>query len=165
MIHIVKPGEFLALISANYRVSLQKLLLANPGITNPNMILVGQKIKIPGLPDPNMIPYSILVSLSQHKLTLLNNGRIVKSFPIATGKILTQTPMGQYVIVNREPNPGGPFGIMWLSLSRKGYGIHGTNNPSSIGKSVSLGCIRMYNQDVLELAGLVPNGTKVVIQR
>jgi L,D-transpeptidase ErfK/SrfK len=68
------------------------------------------------------------------------------------------------VIVNREPNPGGPFGAMWLSLSKIHYGIHGTNNPSSIGKSVSHGCIRMYNHDVLELASLVPNGTRVSIR-
>lgn len=163
MIHTVKPGESLALIAANYRINFQKLLSANPGITNPNLIFVGQKIEIPGLRDPNSIPYSIQVSLSQRRLTLLNNGRIVKSFPIAVGKMLTRTPLGEYVIVNREPNPGGPYGVLWLSLSRRGYGIHGTNNPSSIGKAVSLGCIRMHNKDVLELASLVPNGTRVRI--
>lgn len=164
MIHTVKPGETLALIAVNYRINFQKLLSANPGITNPNMIFVGQKIEIPGLRDPNTIPYTIRVSLGQRRLTLLNNGRVVKIYPIAVGKMLTQTPLGEYVIVNREPNPGGPFGVMWLSLSRRGYGIHGTNNPSSIGKAVSLGCIRMHNQAVLELANLVPNGTRVVIQ-
>lgn len=163
MIHTVKPGEYLALIAANYRISFQRLLSANPGITNPNMIFVGQKIEIPGLRDPNSIPYSIQVSLGQRRLTLLNNGRVVRTFPIAVGKMLTRTPLGEYVIVNREPNPGGPYGVLWLSLSRRGYGIHGTNNPSSIGKAVSLGCIRMQNNDVLELANQVPNGTRVVI--
>lgn len=78
--------------------------------------------------------------------------------------MLTQTPIGEFVIVNREPEPGGPYGAMWLSLSKYGYGIHGTNNPSSIGQSVSKGCIRMYNQDVLQLARIVPNGTRVIIQ-
>jgi L,D-transpeptidase ErfK/SrfK len=165
MIHTVKPGESLALIASNYRTPLQKILAANPGITNPNLIFVGQKIEIPGLPDPKTIPYRIQISLGGRRLTLLNNGRVVKTYPIAIGKMLTQTPIGEYVIVNREPNPGGPFGVMWLSLSRRGYGIHGTNNPSSIGKSVSLGCVRMYNKDVLELANTVPNGTRVVIQR
>lgn len=87
----------------------------------------------------------------------------MKTYPIAVGKMLTTTPVGQFVIVNREPNPGGPFGALWLSLSKKGYGIHGTNDPSSIGKAVSKGCIRMHNSDVLELASLVPNGTSVVI--
>ena len=68
-------------------------------------------------------------------------------------------------IVNRQPKPGGPFGAYWLSLSKIHYGIHGTNNPSSIGKAVSKGCIRMYNQDVTELAATVPNGTRVTIIR
>jgi L,D-transpeptidase ErfK/SrfK len=164
MIHTVKPGEYLALIAANYRISFQRLLSANPGITNPNMIFVGQKIEIPGLQDPTSIPFTIRVSLGQRRITLVNNGRIVKTFPIAVGKMLTRTPLGEYVIVNREPNPGGPYGVMWLSLSRRGYGIHGTNNPSSIGKAVSAGCIRMHNHDVLDLASRVPNGTRVVIQ-
>lgn len=164
MIHTVKSGETLALIAKNYRINFSKLLAANPSITNPNIIFVGQKIQIPGLPEPSTIPYSITVSLQSRRLMLFKNGKIVKSYPIAIGKMLTQTPHGDYVIVNREPNPGGPFGAMWLSLSRAGYGIHGTNNPSSIGKAVSLGCIRMYNHDVLELARLVPNGTRVRIQ-
>lgn len=53
---------------------------------------------------------------------------------------------------------------MWLSLSKKSYGIHGTNDPSSIGKAVSKGCIRMYNAQVNELAKIVPNGTGVYIR-
>jgi L,D-transpeptidase ErfK/SrfK len=164
MIHTVKPGETLALIAYNYRIPYQRLLAANPGISNPNLIHVGQKIVIPGLPEPSTIPYVIQVSLGQRKLTLFKNSVIYKTYPIAVGKMLTQTPLGEYVIVNREPNPGGPFGVMWLSLSRRGYGIHGTNNPSSIGKAVSHGCIRMHNQDVTELARIVPNGTRVIIK-
>ncbi|WP_442593647.1 L,D-transpeptidase family protein [Neobacillus sp. D3-1R] len=164
MIHTVKPGESLALIASNYRIPFGRILAANPKITNPNILFVGQKVEIPGLPEPSSIPYHIQVSLGQRKLTLFHNGQIYKIYPIAIGKILTQTPLGEYVIVNREPQPGGPFGVMWLSLSRRGYGIHGTNNPSSIGKAVSHGCIRMYNKDVLEVARLAPNGTRVVIQ-
>ncbi|PLR97473.1 L,D-transpeptidase family protein [Bacillus sp. T33-2] len=165
MIHIVRPGETLAIIAVNYRRSLQQLLAANPGITNPNIISVGQQITIPGLPDPGSIPFSIRVSLSQKQLTLSRNGSEVKTYPVAIGKMLSITPVGEFVIVNREPNPGGPYGAMWLSLSKRGYGIHGTNNPASIGKSVSKGCIRMYNRDVLELARIVPNGTRVSIVR
>ncbi|SFA87675.1 Lipoprotein-anchoring transpeptidase ErfK/SrfK [Bacillus sp. cl95] len=162
--HYVKPGETLALISTNYRIPFGKLLAANPQITNPNYILIGQQIVIPGLREPSSIPYKIIVSLGARRLTLTKNNQVMKSYPIAIGKMLTVTPLGEYVIVNREPNPGGPFGAMWLSLSRAGYGIHGTNNPSSIGKAVSKGCIRLYNKDVLELASLVPNGTSVTIR-
>ncbi|MBT2656170.1 L,D-transpeptidase family protein [Bacillus sp. ISL-18] len=161
MIHTVQPGETLGAISANYRVSLRRLYAANPGIGH---LHVGQKIQIPGLPEPNTIPYSIQISVGKKRLTLYNNGRFVIIFPIAVGKMLTQTPVGDFIIVNRQYNPGGPFGVLWLSLSKQGYGIHGTNDPSSIGKSVSHGCVRMYNRDVLQLAGMVPNGTRVSIR-
>ncbi|WP_421384856.1 L,D-transpeptidase family protein [Bacillus salacetis] len=160
--HAVKPGETLWSISEDYRVSFPALIKKN-NITNPNMIFVGQKITIPGLPDPNQIPYSIHVSKGQRKLTLRKNGTIVKIYPIAVGKMLTATPAGEFVIINKAPNPGGPFGTMWMSLSKKSYGIHGTNNPSSIGKAVSKGCIRMYNRDVEELARTIPIGTRVLI--
>lgn len=165
MQHIVKPGETLAIIASNYRRTLMKILSANPSITNPALIYPGQRIIIPGLPDPYSIPYYITVSLKNRRLTLYRSGQIVKTYPVGIGKMLTQTPVGEFVIVNREPNPGGPYGVMWLSLSKRGYGIHGTNNPSSIGKEVSKGCIRMQNRDVLELARQVPNGTRVMIIR
>lgn len=164
MLHTVKPGETLAIIAKNYRLPISQLLAANPAIANQHMIYPGQSILIPGLPNPDTIPYQIIVSKRAKTLKLLRNGLLLKTYPVAIGKILTQTPIGEFVIVNREPNPGGPFGVIWLSLSKTGYGIHGTNDPSSIGKAVSHGCIRMYNKDVLELANTVPNGTKVFIQ-
>lgn len=107
--------------------------------------------------------YSITVNLKTRKLHLLKDGKWIKSYPIATGKILTKTPTGTYKIINKQMNPGGPFGARWMGLNRKGYGIHGTNNPASIGKAVSHGCIRMYNKDVIELFNLVSVGTKVKI--
>lgn len=163
MIHTVQRGESLAVIAANYRTSIQQLIAVNR-ITNPNLLFIGQKIIIPGIPDPDSIPYSIEISISLKRLTLLMKGQIMKQYPIAVGKMVTATPVGDFVIVNREPNPGGPFGVMWLSLSKIHYGIHGTNNPASIGKAVSHGCIRMYNEDIMELASLVPNGTRVSIR-
>ncbi|MBO1514617.1 L,D-transpeptidase family protein [Metabacillus bambusae] len=163
MIHIVKARESLAIIAANYRISLNQLIAVN-NISNPNIIYIGQKINIPSLPNPDSIPFSIQISVSTKRLILKREGQVVKEYPIAVGKIVTATPVGDFVIVNREPNPGGPFGVMWLSLSKIHYGIHGTNNPASIGKAVSLGCIRMYNNDVLELASIVPNGTRVLIR-
>jgi lipoprotein-anchoring transpeptidase ErfK/SrfK len=107
--------------------------------------------------------YSITVNVSEKKLTLLREGTPVKSYPIGVGKMLTPAPSGTYSIINKAPNPGGPFGVMWMGLSKPRYGIHGTNDPSSIGKIVSHGCIRMYNKDVIELNSLVPIGTAVKI--
>lgn len=162
MLHTVKPGETLFQISLDYRKPLSSIIRANPGI-NPNSLRVGQLIEIPGFPDPNTIPYRIEVSIYARWLRLYHNGALQKQYPIAVGRMLTSTPVGNYIIVNKAPNPGGPFGTMWMSLSKQSYGIHGTNDPSSIGKAVSHGCIRMQNKDVEELARIVPNGTQVDI--
>jgi len=108
--------------------------------------------------------YRIIVDLSDRTLYLLDGDIVVRAFPVGIGKILTQTPSGEYTIINKQAHPGGPFGAFWMGLSRPHYGIHGTNDPSSIGREVSHGCIRMYNEDVLLLASLVPIGTRVTIR-
>ncbi|RUL51655.1 MULTISPECIES: L,D-transpeptidase family protein [Lysinibacillus] len=162
MKHTVKRGETLYQISVDYRTPFSSIVRANAGI-NPNVIYVGQSIEIPGFPDPNTLPYQIEVSVNGRWLRLKRDGVTQKQYPIAVGKILNQTPIGNYIIINKAPNPGGPFGTMWMSLSKQGYGIHGTNNPSSIGHAVSRGCIRMHNKDVEELARTIPIGTPVSI--
>jgi lipoprotein-anchoring transpeptidase ErfK/SrfK len=106
---------------------------------------------------------SITVNVAAHKLYLYTNGKLYKAYPVGIGKILTPTPKGTYYIINKAINPGGPFGARWLGLSKPHYGIHGTNNPSSIGKFVSHGCIRMYNKDVIEVSNIVSIGTPVKI--
>jgi lipoprotein-anchoring transpeptidase ErfK/SrfK len=111
-----------------------------------------------------MPKYRIVVDLSDRQLHLLDGRQVIRSFPVALGAMLSATPTGGFLIVNKQPNPGGPYGAYWMGLSKKHYGIHGTNNPASIGKLVSRGCIRMYNQDVIYLANLVPLGTKVTIR-
>ncbi|MBP2001223.1 lipoprotein-anchoring transpeptidase ErfK/SrfK [Paenibacillus shirakamiensis] len=106
----------------------------------------------------------IIVDLSDRQLYLLDGNIVTRAFPVGVGKMLTQTPTGNYTIINKEENPGGPFGVLWMGLSRPHYGIHGTNDPASIGHYVSHGCIRMYNEDVLTLSPLVPVGTQVTIR-
>ncbi len=105
------------------------------------------------------------VSTSQHQLKLFEGNRLIKTYPIAVGKILTPSPSGTYTIINKQHNPGGPFGVLWMGLSKPHYGIHGTNNPASIGKNVSHGCIRMFNLDVIDLSHRVPIGTRVFIHK
>lgn len=163
MIHTVKAGETLWAISEDYRVPLQSIIKTNPNI-NPNILYVGQPIEIPGFPPIETIPYTIQVDLSERKLTLKYKGNIHKIYPVGVGRMLHETPVGDFIIINKAPNPGGPFGTMWMSLSKKHYGIHGTNDPSSIGKFVSKGCIRMFNKDVEELSRTIPIGTPVRIR-
>ena len=108
--------------------------------------------------------YRIIVDLSQRMLYLLDNDIVIRGFPVAIGAMLTESPIGDFTIINKQPNPGGPFGAFWMGLSKPHYGIHGTNDPSSIGKAVSHGCIRMFNEDVLALSSIVPIGTRVTIR-
>lgn len=162
LLHTVKSGETLNQISLDYRTPLSAIIQANPNI-NPNVINVGQLIEIPGFPDPNTLPYRIEVSINGRWLKLFREGVLQKQYPIAVGRMLYETPIGDFIIINKAPNPGGPYGTMWMSLSKQSYGIHGTNDPSSIGKAVSRGCVRMYNEDVEELARTIPIGTPVTI--
>jgi lipoprotein-anchoring transpeptidase ErfK/SrfK len=109
------------------------------------------------------VAYSIIINLSARQLILYRNGSAVRFFPVGVGKMVTPTPVGRYYIASKMSNPGGAFGVMWMGLNIPHYGIHGTNNPSSIGKVVSHGCIRMYNHDVLELSRFVTIGIPVKI--
>ncbi|TKI56308.1 L,D-transpeptidase [Brevibacillus antibioticus] len=116
--------------------------------------------------------YNIRISIAKLRLDLFDGNRLIRSFPVALGKIATSTPRGDFTIVSKVPYPnsypGGPlsvFGTIWMGLSKPHYGIHGTNDPSSIGKYVSHGCIRMFNEDVNALAKIVPIGTPVRIRQ
>jgi lipoprotein-anchoring transpeptidase ErfK/SrfK len=116
----------------------------------------------------------IVVSIPDHRLILLDGGRVVRTFEVAVGKASTPSPKGEFRVVSRVQHPtwfgpkkvvppgkANPLGMRWLGLSVHGYGIHGTNAPGSIGKSASHGCVRMRNADVEELFELVPVGTPV----
>src|SRR6476646_8721352 len=117
----------------------------------------------------------LIISLSDRKLAMVEDGRVVKIYPTAVGASRTPSPTGVFKIASRVPNPtwygpkhnivppgkANPLGTRWMGLSRKGYGIHGTNNPASIGHNASHGCIRMRKADVEELFELVKVGDVV----
>jgi len=116
----------------------------------------------------------IVVSIPDRKIALFENGRLVKIYPIAVGKQTTPSPSGSFHIASRiiqptwyhpgkvvGPGPANPLGTRWMSLGYKGYGIHGTNRPQSIGKAASHGCIRMRNKDVEDLFARVSIGDSV----
>ncbi len=109
--------------------------------------------------------YHINVDNVRNMLFLYDTGKITASYRVSTGKNSTPTPLGDWVITEKYPNPGGEFGAAWMRLSvpNGGYAIHGTNDPQDIGRSVSHGCIRMNNPDVTQLYNIVPMGTLVTI--
>ncbi|KAB3524827.1 L,D-transpeptidase family protein [Alkaliphilus serpentinus] len=134
------------------------------GIVGPetwNSIGLDPETKYP-LPEEG---YSIEIDLERKLLTLKQFTEIIRTYPVAVGKPSTPTPVGDWQIIQITLNPGGPFGTRWMRLNIPwgGYGIHGTDNPASIGTAASNGCIRMYNEDVEELYDIVPLGTPVKI--
>lgn len=109
------------------------------------------------------VSYSITINRSAKTLSLLKNGNYYRSYPVAVGKKSTPTPTGSFHVINKSLNPGGPYGARWIGINSPGIGIHGTNNPASIGTNASHGCIRMYNKDVIELYNIISIGTPVNI--
>jgi len=117
---------------------------------------------------------SILVSLEDRKLALLEDGEVKKIYTVAVGKPSTPSPVGTFTIERRvanptyahngkvvPPGPNNPVGTRWMGLSIHGYGIHGTNEPHSIGKAASHGCIRMARADLEEFYPMVHVGDTV----
>ncbi|NLY30785.1 MAG: L,D-transpeptidase family protein [Firmicutes bacterium] len=94
-----------------------------------------------------------------------STGGLQGSYPIALGSPNTPTPNGYWYVISREVNPGGFFGTRWLGLSIPfgAYGIHGTDNPESIGKRTTHGCVYMLNSHIEELFNHVQVNTPVVI--
>jgi lipoprotein-anchoring transpeptidase ErfK/SrfK len=116
----------------------------------------------------------IVVSLEDHKLALVEDGQLKKVYSVAVGKHSTPSPTGTFTIERRVanptyhhngktvlPGPNNPVGTRWMGLSKHGYGIHGTNEPNSIGRAASHGCIRMARTDLEEFYALVAEGDTV----
>ena len=116
----------------------------------------------------------IVVSLPDRKLALIENEEIVSIYPVAIGAPRSPSPVGTFNVVTRVANPtyykpgkvigpgtANPIGTRWIGLSAKGYGIHGTDSPKSIGLARSHGCIRLRNEDVERLFERVRAGDVV----
>ncbi len=116
----------------------------------------------------------IVVSLRDRKLALLEGERVVKVYSVAVGAPVSPSPNGEFRIAQRLENPtyyrpgvvigpgkDNPLGPRWIGLDVKGFGIHGTNRPDSIGKNVSHGCIRLRNHDIEDLFARVQVGDRV----
>ncbi len=122
-------------------------------------------------------PFTIDIALADHRLVVHDGDEVVVDVPIGVGTSSTPTPGGKYYIKEllQPPDPNGSYGPYAYGLS--GFsnvldefnggdgviGIHGTNEPEAIGTDVSHGCIRMDNETITELAGMLPLGTPVHI--
>ena len=116
----------------------------------------------------------LVVSIPDRKLAVIENNEVVEVFAVAVGAPDSPSPTGTFTIVNRvanptyyhpgkviAPGPQNPIGTRWIGLNQKGYGIHGTDQPSSIGDAKSHGCIRLRSADVERLFERVRPGDVV----
>jgi len=188
--YVIGPGETLMEIGLRAGLGFQALVAANPGIKDPWLPGVGREIVLPyaALLPPGIAP-GITINLAEFRLYLAEaNGDQwrVRIYPIGLGRQDWETPEGEYAIVNKvldpiwtppeslraekpelpkalPPGPANPLGRFWLGLSAPGVGLHGTNQPYGVGRRVSHGCIRLYPDDIADLAARVGIGTPVRI--
>ncbi len=109
-------------------------------------------------------PVRIVIDTDRRTLGVYSGNTLYRTFPVAVGKPSTPTPLGNWQIAEKAVW-GGAFGTRWLRLSVPYgiYGVHGTNNPGSIGSFASHGCVRMFNRDVELVYVWVQEGTPVDI--
>ena len=126
---------------------------------------------------PPRIRRIVLVSIADRRLAVIEDGNVLAHFPVAVGAPVSPSPTGEFEIVNRVADPAyyhdgvvtaasekSPVGTRWIGLNLKGYGIHGTNAPLSIGQAASHGCIRLKNRDAERLYSMLRVGDVVEIR-
>lgn len=169
VLYKVEPGDTLSKIARKFGTTIDLIKASNS--LQSDIIRAGSKLKV------SKAKYKILIDKSQNLLTLLTtDGAIVKTYKVSTGGN-NSTPIGTFTIINKikDPvwytegaivpaeSPDNILGSRWMGLSIKGYGIHGTVDPDSVGRQATSGCVRMLDNDVKELYAIVTNDTKVTI--
>lgn len=181
-------GETLALISRDYEVGIDELKKANPGISENKLpvgmkIIIPTKYVLP----EKSLRNGIVVNMAELRLYYFPKDQdVVYTFPVAMGRAGWRTPTTETAVKGKAkdpiwhvpqsirehaidrygnilpekvmPGPKNPLGKFAIYLKQRGILIHGTNNPASIGKHVSSGCIRMFNSNVKQLFNMVKIG-------
>src|SRR6185295_14079911 len=164
------------------------LLSLNPG---KRLDRAGQTIRVPNVrTDVPGKAAKVVVDQSDASVTALDaQGNVLARYPATMGSEHDPLPLGEWKVTGVQqnppfnynpdlfwdakathskakiaPGPNNPVGVVWIDLSKEHYGIHGTPEPSKIGKTQSHGCIRMTNWDATELAKIVAPGTPAVLQ-
>jgi lipoprotein-anchoring transpeptidase ErfK/SrfK len=131
---------------------------------------------------------SVKVDTKTNMLGVFEAGKLIAAYPVTIGSAHNTSPVGEWKVrgISKLPTfrydkemlehgersgnfhmlpagPRNPVGVMWIALNKKGIGLHGTNDPDSIGKAVSHGCVRLANWDVVRLATKIKTGDNVSI--
>ncbi len=169
--HQVQPGETLEQIADSCRIPWELLAKIN-GIRDPQSVRPGQQLKVV------RGPFQAVILLGAHELTLMLGDCYAGRFPIGIGKE-HQPAEGTYVVKDKRKNPtyygaGGitidandpnnPLGERWIGLGDQ-VGIHGTNDPKSVGGNQSAGSVCLGNRDIDDVFDILSVGSRVVVRR
>lgn len=184
--YITEDADTLLDVAREFDIGYVEIRAANPGI-DPWLPGGGREVV---LPTRHILPsgprQGIVINLPELRLYFYHAGEAPRSFPIGIGGEGKETPVGSTSVVRKaehpiwtptkseheenpdlprivEAGPDNPMGDFALYLGWKGYAVHGTNKPFSIGRRDSHGCIRMYPEDIDFLFHHVPPGTSVSV--
>lgn len=172
--HTIQSGDSLSKIAATYNTPVALIKRAND-LKNDNIRLGYDLLLLDGRENI----FAVLVNRKANDLLLTLNGQFFKRYRVGTGSN-NGTPLGEFKIVDKIAEPvwwrgdgtsvqytGQPgenlLGTHWLALNERGYGLHGTWEPETIGTQSSAGCVRLTNEDIEELYSILPRGTIVRI--
>lgn len=187
-----QPGDTLDKLGLRYGMSAHEMMEANPGLNFNSKLRGGQKLVVPAQFILPPFRKGIVINMAELRLYYFtSDGKYVMTFPVAMGRDQWRSPVTSTTVVWKEtepvwhvpesirnykfettgevlpdeipPGPDNPLGHYALHLGKAGYLIHGNNSPSSIGKFVSSGCVRMRNADIETLFNVVAVGTPVRI--
>ncbi|NZA28226.1 murein L,D-transpeptidase [Luteimonas sp. SJ-92] len=175
-------------LGERFQASPELLRSLNPDV-EPT---AGATLRVPNVRDLPALEKAarVVVDESGGTLVLLDgNDRTMAQFPVTSGSENDPLPIGEWTVeaiahdptfhynpelfwdaddsdakANIAPGPNNPVGTVWIDLSKPHYGIHGTPEPASVGKTASHGCVRLTNWDALTVAAALEVGTAVVMQ-
>jgi L,D-transpeptidase ErfK/SrfK len=182
----VLPGDTLLDIAYRHRVGFELLERMNPGvdrwIPDPGTIIALPTVALP----PTAEAVGLVINLPEMRLYAWGEAATPSVYHVAIGDGIDPTLLGRYRIgekrvdpvwrvpesIRREkpelpavvpPGPDNPLGDRWMTVGRTSYGIHGTNNPWSIGRLATHGCVRLYADEMRRLFDATPSGTRIEI--
>jgi L,D-transpeptidase ErfK/SrfK len=183
---LVAPDETLLDVAYRQRVGFELLERANPGVDRW-IPTPGTIVRLPALSlPPRVEPKGLVLNLPEMRLYDFRSPSGPEVYHVAIGDGVDPTLIGTYRIgekridpswhvpesIRREkpelpavvpPGPDNPLGDRWMSIGTTSYGIHGTNNPWSIGRQATHGCVRLYADEMRRLFDATPSGTPLQI--
>lgn len=173
----VQPGESCAEVGEREHVGYEHIMRCNPHGFGPGKLFIAGRHNL-----STSVRDGIVINIPEMMLYYFAHGQVARWYPVSVGMVDDQwhTITGNFSVGAKEadptwrkpdfagggtmpPGPTNPLGDRLIDLNIPYYGLHGTNNPSCIGKLVSHGCIRMFPADIRELFDLVEVGTPLDI--